>query len=133
MKINLFVFIVAFSLLNYACSDVNSNAIDLKVDFSWEGMARCGMGIPEISIQQFPKNTKFILVRMYDHAYLWDHGEVKVAYDGSNMIAKSALENIESPCPPDAPGRYEVTVKALDGNDVVLGVGSKERYFPEEN
>ncbi len=34
--------------------------------------------------------------------------------------------------PPDAPGRYKVTGKAIDENDVVVDVGSKERYFPEE-
>ena len=29
--------------------------------------------------------------------------------------------------------RYKVTVKALDENEVVVGVGSKQGYFPEEN
>ena len=42
------------------------------------------------------------------------------------------LEKIESPCPPDTPGRYKVTAKAIDENEIVIGVGSKERYFPEK-
>jgi phosphatidylethanolamine-binding protein (PEBP) family uncharacterized protein len=91
------------------------------------------MGIPEIAVAGISGNTKHLVVRMYDHAYHYDHGKVKFAYQGSNITTKKLLEEIERPCPPDAPGRYKVTVKALDENEVVIGVGSKKRYFPEEN
>ena len=131
MKTTFLIFIAAIIFFNSGCSDVDPNAVDLEVDFSWEGMTRCGMGIPDVVIKEVPENTKYFVVRMYDHAYLWDHGEVRVAYNGSNIISKAALEKIESPCPPDTPGRYEVTVKALDETEAVIGVGSKERYFPE--
>ncbi len=131
MRNTLFVILIALCLFNFGCSNSSPNAVELEVDFSWEGMQRCGMGIPDIHIKEVPDSTKHFVVRMYDHAYLWDHGEVKVAYNGSNIIAKSLLEDIESPCPPDTPGRYKVTVKALDENEVVIGVGSKQRYFPE--
>ena len=132
MRTTILIFFVVSGLFSFGCSDVSPNAVDLEVDFTWEGMLRCGMGIPDIVVKGVPENTKLFEVRMYDHAYLWDHGEVRVAYNGSNIIAKDSLEKIESPCPPDTPGRYEVTVKALDENEVVIGVGSKERYFPED-
>ena len=132
MKTSVFFLLLVYSALNFGCSNVSSDAVDLEVDFTWEGMQRCGMGIPEISIKGVPEKAKFLEVRMYDHAYLWDHGTVKIAYDGSNIIAKNHLESIESPCPPDTPGRYKVTVKALDEKEVVIGVGSRERYFPEK-
>ena len=131
MRTSFLIFIAAIIFLNLGCSDVDPNAVDLEVDFSWEGMMRCGMGIPDVVIKEVPENTKYFLVKMYDHAYLWDHGEVRVSYNGSNIISKTALEKIESPCPPDAPGRYEITVKALDETEAVIGVGSKERHFPE--
>ena len=131
MRNTLIVILGIIGFLNYGCSNVNPNAVELEVDFSWEGMKRCGMGIPQIRIKNVPKNTNHFVVRMYDHAYFWDHGEVKIAYDGSNIISKKHLEEIQSPCPPDSPGRYKVTVKALDENEDIIGVGSKERYFPE--
>lgn len=69
---------------------------------------------------------------MYDSVYLHDHGEVTIAYDGSGIIKMGVLEELQGPCPPDVPGRYKITVKALDENSVVIGTGSKRRYFPEE-
>jgi hypothetical protein len=69
---------------------------------------------------------------MYDHAYFHDHGEVTIPYDGTSIIKLGVLEKIQGPCPFGVPGRYKITVKALDGDDVIIGTGSKERYFPEE-
>ena len=132
MRNTLFVILITFTFFFFFFSNVSPNAVELEVDFSWEEMQRCGMGIPEIRIKEVPNSTKHFIIRMYDHAYHWDHGKVKVAYRGSNIISKNHLEKIESPCPPDTPGRYEVTVKAIDNNGVVIGVGSKERYFPEK-
>ena len=133
MKISSCMVLVAFSFFFSGCSDVSPSAVDLEVEFSWKGMKPCGMGIPDISIKRVPENTKYFIVRMYDHAYFWDHGKIKVDYNGSNIIAKDSLKEIQSPCPPDTPGRYKITVKAIDENEVVIGVGSKERYYPEKN
>jgi hypothetical protein len=41
--------------------------------------------------------------------------------NGSNIKTKDSLEKMESPCPPDAPGRYKVTVIAIDENEVIIG------------
>jgi hypothetical protein len=69
---------------------------------------------------------------MYDHVYFYDHGKVTIDYDGSGIIKMGALEQLQGPCPPNVPGRYEITIKALDGDDIVIGTGNKERYFPEK-
>ena len=132
MKSTFCILLVAFCISSFGCSDVSPNAVDLEVDFSWEGMVPCSWGIPDIDIKGVPENTKYILVSMYDHAYFYDHGEVQVVYNGSNIIPKGSLKEIYCPCPPDAPGRYKITVKAIDEKENVIGVGSKERYFPEE-
>ena len=69
---------------------------------------------------------------MYDSVYLYDHGEVTIAYDGSGVIKLGVIEKLQGPCPPDVPGRYKITVKALDESNSLLAAGSKRRYFPEE-
>jgi hypothetical protein len=132
MKKTIFLVLFTFTFFSHGCSDVSPDAVDLEVDFSWEGMVPCGWGIPEIDIKRVPENTKYFVVSMYDHVYFYDHGEVKVAYSGSNIISKDSLKEIYCPCPPDTPGRYKITVKAIDENEIVIGVGTKERYFPEE-
>ncbi|MBW2250643.1 MAG: hypothetical protein JRF60_08430 [Deltaproteobacteria bacterium] len=128
--LHLLIFGLIFSVTS--CKNVSPDAVELSVDFTWEGLVPCGWGNPEISVKGVPENTKFLKVHMYDHVYFYDHGEVNVAYNGSNIIAKGSLKEIYGPCPPDVPGRYKITVKAIDGNEVVIGIGSKERYFPEE-
>jgi len=132
MKKTCCVFIVAFSLFSIGCSNTSPDAVDLEVDFTWKGMTPCGWGNPEIRIDGLPENTKALTVSMYDHVYFYDHGKVTITYDGSSIIKMGVLKEIQGPCPPDVPGRYKITVKASDGNDVVIGIGSKERYFPEE-
>ncbi len=132
MKKIFYLFLMAAIFLGFGCSDGNPDAVDLAVEFSWEGMQACSMGNPEISVGRIPVKTKFLMVHMYDHVYSWDHGEATIPYNGSGLIESGVLEKIEGPCPPDVPGRYKITVKALDENKVVLGIGSKERYFPEK-
>ena len=125
------LFIIAIWLSGMGCSDVSPDAVDLAVDFTWEGMNPCGWGNPEIQIKNLPANTKALKVSMYDSVYLHDHGEVTFTHDGSGIIPMGASEELQGPCPPDVPGRYKITVEALDDDNVVIGVGSKKRYFPE--
>lgn len=121
--------IVTFAIVN--CSNVSSGVVDLKVDFTWEGYNHCGMGLPQLSINGIPGNTKYLSISMYDHEYGFDHGEVKIAYDGSNAIVKGSYKEITGPCPPpNGQGRYKITVKAIDENDSIIGKGSKEKPFP---
>ena len=133
MKNTFYLLLVAFCLVSPSCSDVSPDAVDLTVDFSWQGIVPCSWGNPEINIGGLPDNTRALEIGMYDHAYFYDHGEATIAYDGSGIIKRGASEKIYAPCPPpDTPGRYKITVKALNGNDKVIGIGSKERYYPEE-
>ena len=130
-NINVILLVIAICFSGFGCSDVSPDAVDLAVDFTWEGMKPCGWGNPEIHIKGLPANTRSLKVSMYDSVYLHDHGEVTFTHDGSGIIPMDASEELQGPCPPDVPGRYKITVQALDENNVVIGVGSKKRYFPE--
>ena len=134
MKVILNLLIVALILSGFGCESekVSPDAVKLSVDFSWEGMERCGWGNPEIRFSGVPEQTKFIKIQMYDHVYSHDHGKVIVPYTKNGIIGRGRLKEIQEPCPPGGPGRYEITIKALDENEVVIGIGSKERYFPEK-
>lgn len=122
---------IYFSL--YGCENKDPNAVELSVDFSWDGYTACDMGLPQMSIGNLPENTKILEISMYDHKFGFDHGKVHIEYNGSGDIAKGSYKDIKGPCPPpNDPGRYRITVKALDANNVVMGIGRKERYFPEE-
>ena len=134
MKFILNLLIVALILSVFGCESekVSQDAVELSVDFSWEGMERCGWGNPEISFSGVPAQTKFIKVHMYDHVYSHDHGQVIVPYTKNGIIDRGRFKEIQEPCPPGSPGRYEITIKAVDENEVVIGIGSKERYFPEK-
>ena len=82
----------------------------------------CGGGIPDA--------TKIIVVTLYDHGM--SHGKQEFAYNGSSIIKKGALDGIEGPCPQFDPGRYKFKIEAVNADGVVIGVGSRERRFPEE-
>ena len=130
--INLLIVALIFSVFGCESEKVSQDAVELSVDFSWEGLERCGWGNPEIRFSGVPEQTKFIKVHMYDHVYSHDHGQVIVPYTKNGIIDRGRLKKIQGPCPPGSPGRYEITIKAVDENEVVIGIGSKERYFPEK-
>lgn len=132
MKYVLYLLITGFIFSVSGCEKVSQDAVELSVDFSWEGMKPCGWGNPEICVSGVPEKTKFLKVSMYDHAYSHDHGTVMVPYTGNGIIVRDRFKEIQGPCPPDVPGRYEITIKAVDENKVVIGIGSKERFFPEK-
>jgi phosphatidylethanolamine-binding protein (PEBP) family uncharacterized protein len=132
MKKAFFLVLIVYHCMSLGCSDVSSDAVELTVDFTWRGLATCSWSNPEINIGNVPQNTKFLVISMYDHAYFYDHGEVKINYDGTGIIKRGAIKELYAPCPYDTPGQYEITVKALDKDDVVIGIGSKERYYPEK-
>jgi hypothetical protein len=132
MKFLLNAIVVLTLLTLCGCERVSQNAVDLAIDFSWEGMSSCGWGNPTIFLNEVPKPTKYIKIWMYDNEYRWDHGEVIMPYKGETVIEKGRFKEIQGPCPPRQPGQYEITIKALDQDKVVIGIGSKERPFPEK-
>ena len=114
------------------CEKVSPDAVDLTVEFTWEGMPSCDWGNPEMSIGNIPAATKSLEISMFDHVYRHDHGSVVVDYRGQTTFEQGQFKAIQGPCPPGSPGRYKLTVKAMDENDVVIALGAKERLFPEE-
>ena len=125
-----YVLIIALLVL-LSCSKVSSDAVELRVDFTWEGLVPCGVGgHPEIRVSGIPDETKVLVVKLYDHGL--SHGKQSLFYDGSGIIQKGTLDKIESPCPMGDPGRYRFKIEAVNENKVVIGIGSKERYFPED-
>lgn len=113
------------------CSNVSSDAVELAVDFSWEGLVPCALGgNPEIRVSRIPDETKTLVVSLYDHGML--HGKQTFIYERSGIIKKGALDEIEGPCPFADSGRYKFKVEAVDANGVIIGMGSLERYFPEK-
>ena len=108
--INLIIIVLISSV--FSCEKVAKDAVELSVDFTWEGMQPCGWGNPEIRFSGVPEKTKFIEIHMYDHAYFHDHGKETMPYTGNNIIERDRFEEIQGPCPPDIPGKYEITIKA---------------------
>jgi hypothetical protein len=118
-------------LVLVSCSKVSSDAVELRVDFTWEGFVPCGVGShPEIRVSGIPDETKVLVVKLYDHGF--SHGKQSLAYDGSGIIKQGTLNKIESPCPIGEPGRYEYKIEALNENKVIIGIGSRERDYPEK-
>ena len=73
------------------CSNVSPDAVELTVDFTWEGMVPCAVGgNPEIRVGGIPDDTKVLVVSLYDHGM--SHGKQKFIYDGTAIIKKGALE-----------------------------------------
>ena len=121
--------ILFFIFLN--CSNVSPDAVELTVDFNWDGFVPCApAGIPELRISGIPDHTKFLEVSLTDYGL--SHGRQKIAYDGSGIIKMGVLVDIESPCPMGEPGKYKFKVKAIDESGVIIGMGSRLRYFPEK-
>ncbi len=124
----LLIMVIAF----ISCEKVSEDAVKLSVEYSWEGLEPCGWGNPEIHISGIPEKTKNLKIIMYDHEYSHKHGTVITPYSGENTITKNRFKKIQGPCPPNDPGEYEITIKAIDENEIVIGKGSKTRFFPEK-
>ena len=48
------------------------------------------------------------------------------------VLINQNFGKIEGPCPFADSGRYKFQIKAVNENGVVIGIGSKKRYFPEK-
>ena len=131
MKHSILSALIGLFLAFASCSNISPDAVELKVDFSWKGLVPCAVGgNPEIRVSGIPVDTKAIVVSLYDNSL--SHGKQTFTYDGSGIIKKGSLDQIEGPCPVFDPGRYKFKIEAVNENGVVMGIGSKERYFPEE-
>lgn len=119
------------ALMLVCCSKVSPDAVELKVDFTWEGLVPCGPGShPEIRVTGIPAETKVLVVKLTDHGL--SHGRQSIAYDGTGIIKTGILDRIETPCPIGDSGKYKYKVTALNQKEVIVGSGSLTRYFPEK-
>ncbi len=119
-----------FSLIS--CDEVSRNVVEISVDFSWEGINQCGQGNPNIYFSGAPEGTVSLIVTMYDHGQGHDIGWVKFPYTGDGKIAANRFTEIQAPCPAWGAARYEVIVEAVDVSEVIIGKGSRQRLYPEE-
>jgi hypothetical protein len=80
-------------LVLIGCPKVSSDAVELGVDFTWEGFSPCGVGShPEIRVSGIPDETKVLVVKLTDHGL--SHGKQSLPYDGSGVIKVLGIKNI---------------------------------------
>lgn len=131
MKASIALILLALISGFFGCSNVSPDAVELKIDFTWEGLVPCAVGgNPEIRVGGIPDGTRTLVVSLYDHGMT--HGNQTLDYDGSGIIKKGVLDQIEGPCPFADSGRYKFKIEAVDENEIIIGVGSLERYYPEK-
>ena len=124
--------VLVFFLMGCAAGTVAPDAVELGVDFSWEGVKRCSKISPKIRVAGVPAGTVTLKVKLKDlDVPRWNHGGGSIAYDGSGIIPAGALKSAyNGPCPPSGSHRYQFSVKALDNEGVVIGMGKAMRTFP---
>jgi phosphatidylethanolamine-binding protein (PEBP) family uncharacterized protein len=129
----LIIISIAISFLVFGClgPKVSPNAVKLGVDFNFDPSHKCSSTSPEIRVSNIPPGTKKFSVTLVDHDVpTWNHGGGTVANDGSGVIPEGALKGYNGPCPPTGSHRYEFSVKAIDAQGVVIGMGEKAQQYP---
>ncbi len=130
-----FIWLLAFSILivsGCATTPVAPDAVELAVDFSWEGIGKCSNHSPEIRVADIPPGTKSFKVKLKDfNAPNWNHGGGTVTNDGSGIIPAGALKGAyNGPCPPGGSHKYQFTVKAVNEAGIIIGIGKATKKFP---
>lgn len=116
--------------------EIPRDAVEMTVDFSWEGIEACGHASPEIRVSNVPEGTQTLQVELQDVTLPeWSHGGGRVAYDGSGVIPAGALDiGYNGPCPP--PGRrhkYTFSVMAKGADGAIVGFGKAGQPFPPKD
>lgn len=108
-----------------------SSAVAMSASFSWSGTTACSSTSPAFKLGEVPAGTKTLAFSMVDQDRPnYNHGGGKVAYAGSNSIAKGAF-SYTGPCPPAGEQHtYVWTVEALDGSGKVLATARTRAKFP---
>lgn len=114
-------------------SESDPNLSELSVDFNWLKKQKCfDERSPAITANNTPEGTRSFNITMYDITNRYDHGGGTVKNDGSGMIAIGSLKNYHGPCPCWGSPKYEFTVKAMDANGEIVGMGKKIKRYPPE-
>ena len=123
--------VVLLTLLG--CTDDYKNAAVISVNFVWRQIDKGAQENPEIHLTGIPQGTKRFLVSLVDlNLNGFDHGSGYADNDGSGIIARGAVKgsyNGPDPPFPSVKHRYEITVKALDEKDIVIGIGKNAKVF----
>lgn len=125
---------VAFSIIFLcACTDEAENAAVMGVEFAWQLIDKGSSDNPQIRLTGVPPGTKRFLVSLVDlNLQGFDHGSGFVDNDGTGIIARGAVKgsyNGPEPPYPSVKHTYEITVKALDAKDAVIGIGKNAKQF----
>ncbi len=134
MKNGLFISLaVGMILLLSACSDEAENAAAMGVDFEWQQIDKGSTENPEIRLTGVPSGTRRFMVSLIDlNLNAFDHGSGFVDNDGSGIIRRGTVKgtyNGPDPPFPSAKHTYEITVKALDEQGGVIGIGKHAEPF----
>ena len=117
----------------YACGDDPDNITRMGVDFEWQQIDKGSSDNPAIRLEGVPAGATRFLVSLVDlNLNGFDHGSGYAENDGSGVIARGAVKgSYNGPDPPFPSVRhtYEITVKALDADGTVIGIGSKAVVF----
>jgi len=124
--------LIALFISFTSCSDVSPDAVELTLDYTWEGFLPCSPGTnPEILVSGIPDGTKYLVISMSGQNF--SYGKQKIAYSGSGTIEKGSLDEIEGPCDMVlGTNRFKYTIEAVNKNGVIIGFGSKARDHPDK-
>ena len=131
-KIICVVLTISFFIFGCAGSKISPNAVSLGVDFSFDKQHKCSSSSPAIKVSNVPAGTKTFKVTLVDiDVPAWNHGGGSVANDGSGVIPEGALTSgYNGPCPPSGSHTYQFTVKAINAEGTIIGIGDKSQRFP---
>jgi len=129
------IFFMLLAAIFSGCSSeaVSPDAVVLAVAFEWTQKDRGSTENPEIRVSGIPEGTKRLFVELIDIDNPgFSHGGGFVAHDGSGIIRRGSIEgHYGGPNPPPPIiHSYEITVKAMDMNGTIVGIGKMANAFP---
>ena len=129
MDFRLALFFSVCLLVFWGCEKVSPDIVNFELDFTWGTVPGENRKNPEIKLHGVPTGTTKLQVQLVDlDVSFADHGlEETINYTNDNVIPPGALSNYIGPSPPPGGHLYEFTVKALDKNGVVIGIGKKAK------
>jgi len=131
--IQILIILCAATFFGCSSEKISPNAVALGIDYEWTELDRAKSKNPEIKVSGIPEGTIRFHVGLSDlDLKSFDHGGGYVDHDGSGIIRRGAIVgHYYGPDPPPTiTHSYEITVKAIDESDVIIGIGKKTRNFP---
>ena len=131
------ILMVLLAVMVCGCSSetVSPDAVMLDVVFEWTEKDRGSTHNPEIRVSGIPEGTTRFYIELIDlNNPGFSHGGGFIDYDGSGIIRRGSIEGQyggPNP-PPPIVHSYEITVKAMDTQGTIVGVGKRVNRFPPE-